>query len=166
MIERDRDRGYVLGVSRWQRGWRSMDFRERIIESVAKAACEDICRKAIRRLQKLEQAPLMGDDSPLANTWDDICVQVQTEESTIWDVYEQTIRATIAADIQELPWHVQQAIFLQTNQGYKWSNENPNASDVPVCDEDVQEYIIREYILHAADTYSNARIRECLCGSL
>ncbi|MFC1451893.1 hypothetical protein ACFLSJ_00950 [Verrucomicrobiota bacterium] len=139
-----------------------MNCYESITEAVADSACETICGKAIRRLQQMTQALLSGDDTPLASCWDEICVQAQSEESFHWDAYEETIRATIGADIEALPGHVLQAIWLQTDRGRDWAFDNPEAERAPYCLEEIGDHMIREYIMRAADTYSNERIRKFL----
>jgi len=119
---------------------------------------------------------LSGDDSPLENTWDEICVQRQSEDSFCWDVYEQTIRATIRYDIESLPGHEPQAIWLQTDQGIDWTfdfdNEdeeqapivdfdNEDKKQAPIDYDEIEDYLL-QYILQSAESWSNARIREYL----
>ena len=55
-----------------------------IIYTVAKLSASRIARKAIHDLQQMT-VTMSGDDSGLKNTWDEICVQIQQEESFFWD---------------------------------------------------------------------------------
>ncbi len=59
-----------------------------------------ILDKVVSYLQGME-ANLSGDDSPLANVWDEIKDQMQNEESYCWDAYEQTIKSLIDGEIEE-----------------------------------------------------------------
>ncbi|MBS3948993.1 MAG: hypothetical protein KGZ57_11990 [Dethiobacter sp.] len=55
-----------------------MNYKDKIISDIAESACEIIAKKVIRKLQQLKDM-LSGDDTPLKNVWDEICVQVQGE---------------------------------------------------------------------------------------
>jgi len=56
-----------------------------LIRDYAKAAGEKVCEQVITELEKITTT-LSGDDSPLENPWEEICVQVQGEESFFWDL--------------------------------------------------------------------------------
>jgi len=43
-----------------------------------------------------------GDDTPLKNIWDEVCVQVQGEESAMWDTYSETIQSLILGEVAGL----------------------------------------------------------------
>ncbi|MFO8013106.1 MAG: hypothetical protein R6X20_07355 [Phycisphaerae bacterium] len=144
-----------------------MDCRDRIIEDLAESTCGRICRRAIRALQDIDfakqpDAKLSGDDSVLANTWDEICVQVQHEKSFFWEAYEDTMLATIQHDVECLLTHEAQAIWLQTYAGEDWAHEHGNEGEVPVCNEEIEHYVLRNYVLSEADSWSNPRIRKYL----
>ena len=89
-------------------------------------------------------------------------MQVQYERSFAWDAYEETIRATIRHDIESLPLHEAQAIWLQTDQGIDWDGDDEGNRQSPVCDDDIEDYLLREFVLAKAGSWSNARIREYL----
>ena len=89
-------------------------------------------------------------------------MQVQYERSFAWDAYEETIRATIRHDIESLPLHEAQAIWLQTDQGFDWDVDNEGIGQIPVCDDNIEDYLLREFVLAKAGSWSNARIREYL----
>ena len=107
------------------------------------------------------------DDSLLKNFWDEVCVQAQFEESYMWDAYLDTISRFINNEIQKLKQFVLEAIFLQTDAGMDWQleiedelSENENQESIPVCDEDITEYILQNYVLSDAMDYTNKRIRK------
>jgi hypothetical protein len=62
-----------------------------IVREVANQASRRIARKVTAVLQRMKDT-LSGDDSGLETTWDEICVQVQYEESVLWDIYDTTVR--------------------------------------------------------------------------
>jgi len=53
-----------------------------------------------------------GDDSLLRNVWDEVCVQVQGQESALWeDAYVPTIRAVITQRLEKERIATKQAIW-------------------------------------------------------
>ncbi len=131
--------------------------------------CKKICRQVIRDLQAMDfatmpEVKISGDDSVLANTWDEICVQMQSEKFTCWDIYETTIDASLMNLIESLPEYIAQSIWLKTNQGFDWHYDNPDKDEdeAPYSIEDIRDYILNKYILYEAEKYSNKRIRKYL----
>lgn len=53
------------------------------------------------------------------------------------------------------------AIWCQTDKGIDWVVDHDEPPDT-YSSEDIVEYILRQYVLPAAETYSNARIRKYL----
>jgi len=104
-----------------------------------------------------------GDDSCLKNVWDEVCVQVQGQESTVWDAYLDTIRQLISAYLDELDVELKRAIWLQTDAGIDWATnedqEDTREHDIPLPDdtEDITEHILADVLSSAAD-WTNARI--------
>lgn len=141
----------------------AMDYKEKIISQFAERHCERICRATIKALQKITDCNLSGDDSVLKNTWDEICVQMQSEESYAWDAYVQTITATIAFEVERLPRPEQEAIWLRTPQGVDWAidlEDEPAA--VAICLDDITQYILHDFVLSKAGNYHNQRIEKYL----
>lgn len=131
-----------------------------IIYTVAKLSASRIARKAIHDLQQMT-VTMSGDDSGLKNTWDEICVQIQQEESFFWDAYDQTVYSIVDGHISELLEHEREAIWLQTETGIDWSCDEPEARNgYPVVDDDIVQYVTKEYVYPEADRWSNARIRQ------
>ena len=136
-----------------------MGYQENILRQIADRQCNRICRATIRNLQKLTDCKLSGDDTVLKNTWDEICVQMQSEESYAWDAYLETMKPHIAYEVERLPRPEQEAIWLQTSQADDWDAEQEETpTSVPICFDDITEYILHEYVLRKASDYQNKRI--------
>jgi hypothetical protein len=130
-----------------------------IVAAVAKLAAKRIGRKVIADLQHMQHT-LSGDDSELKTTWDEICAQVQYEQSFAWDAYDETVRATVGGYVIDLPTHEREAIWLQTEAGSDWNCEEPESRQTyPVVDDDIVKYITTEHVYVEAGRWSNARIR-------
>jgi hypothetical protein len=148
----------------------------RIVSQLADHASKRACRYVIRQMRSIE-AGLSGDDSGLKDAWDEVCVQVQFEQSFEWEAYEATLCQFIQAHLRTLPEYWREAIWLQTEAGSDWLCERDDAADEPGTSarpspkwndsppvelSDLVEYVCREYVLDAAGRWPNRRIREYL----
>lgn len=130
-----------------------------IVSEVARGAAKRMTRKTIAALQGMKQT-LSGDDSKLENAWDDLCVQIQYEDSFFRSVYDDMVRDLLLAYVAELPRHERSALWLKTDAGIRWECEEANQRDpAPICDDDIARYLAEEYVLYEAGRWSNAKIR-------
>jgi hypothetical protein len=136
-----------------------MDYRDRIIVRIAEQECKRISRKVVLALQKMTDGMQSGDDSGLKNIWDEICVQVQSEQSIMWNLYEDLISDIIAWEVEKLGDVHKQAIWLQTSEGIYWDDDK---KPIPYVDQDITDYIFRSYVLNAAADWKNRRIEAYL----
>lgn len=133
-----------------------MQRQTRIIAEIANRECQRISISVIRRLQKLNGRSLLySEDSGLINTWDEICVEVQSEETYYRRLYLPTIEDFVDTEIDKLASSLQQAIWLQTENGSAWEPEDGDPVNVP---QDIADYVIQEYVLNKAEEWSNRRI--------
>lgn len=140
-----------------------MAYKDKIIEYVAKEACKKILTKVIRILQRMTEGMQSGDDSPLVNIWDEVCVQVQDEEFIVWDLYLDTIKVFIINEVEHLDDEIRQAIWLQTEEGFNWQFDNEQDAKIEraeYCIDDIVEYILNAYILQSAVNWTNKRIEK------
>ncbi|HWX34930.1 MAG TPA: hypothetical protein VNZ53_46845 [Steroidobacteraceae bacterium] len=129
-----------------------------IVSAVAARAARGVGRKTIAALQKRTETT--SGDPLLRTVWDEVCVQVQYEESTLWDAYDETVRSFVAAYVEELPEHEREAIWLQTDQGSDWDCEDPaDREPYPVVNDDIVGYVVHEFVYSEAGRWSNPRIR-------
>ena len=129
-----------------------------IVSAVAEEAAQRITRKVIAVLQDMNDT-LSGDDSELETTWDEICVQVQDEESVFWDVYDEIVRDRVRAHVAELPKFEREAIWLQTDAGIDWACDEPeDRNSYPIADDDIVNYLVPKYLYSQAADWSNPRI--------
>lgn len=131
-----------------------------VVCALAEQVCRRLTRRLIATLQKMNNGLLSGEDSGLKNTWDEICTQIQFEESFSWDVYDETVRGLAASDVEKLLPHEREAIWLQTNAADDWGCEDESRRQAyPVTNEEIVEYLVHEYIYSEAGNWSNQRIR-------
>ena len=142
------------------------DQIDAIVAQVAQQAADRVTRKTIADLRRMTNGLLSGDDSGLKTTWDEICVQVQGEESLYWEVYVETVCAILGVYVAELPTNERNALWLQTQAGFDWKWEDEwkcrdgeDREDIAVSDDDVVRYLFDEHVYPKAENWTNARIR-------
>lgn len=139
-----------------------MNHKDKIISALAEAACEEISRKVIRSLRKMTAGMQSGDDSPLKNIWDEVCVQIQDQESAVWDYYLETVESLVMQELKGLDDATKQAIWLQTYEGSDWSCDNEDGETADFVDDDMAIYIVNNFVLSEAANFTNQRIEKYL----
>ncbi len=122
---------------------------------------QSIVRETIDRLKAMTDCRMSGDDSGLANVWEEVCVQVQGEQSIFWGVYLATIDALLAPAVQAMDPVVRHALWLKTEGGQDWKFDHDDEDDVgpPTFNtDDIIEYL-NERVLTAAGNFENSAIR-------
>ena len=130
---------------------------------------------------------LSGDDSGIRNTWDEVCAQVQGEQSFYWEAYEDTIDSVILSELRKLPEVELCALWLQTDEGTDWQDKtqsqsalgvdrppfpdemvegeltdtDSSPSEIPLCETDIIP-TISQRVYELAEDWSNRRIRAYL----
>ena len=138
---------------------KEMELKDEIIREVAKERCRKISGAVILELQKMKEAMQSGDDTPLRNVWDEICVQVQDEESVMWDAYLDTIQSLIEYRVEKIDLPTKRIIWFQAKDynGYYDSQEEPVFSEDAIV-----KYILNDFLLPAAGNWTNKRIEKYL----
>jgi hypothetical protein len=138
----------------------NFDADTEIRHGVRDAAIKHVCERAKHALMKMPSY-LAGDDGNLKNTWEDLCVQLQFEESTSWDDYQFTISQVIDGALQGCPPHEKLAIWLETPFGLEWrySDEEESGIEPYVDDVELVKFIQRDHLYPMAHNWSNPRIR-------
>lgn len=138
-----------------------MDYRDCIIKDIAARECKRISQITILALQKMTDGMQSGEDSPLQNIWEEICVQVQSEESVMWWAYKDVVEGIIQCEVDLLDTPTKKAIWLQTEGYENWDEEDDDES-VPWLAEDIVKYILYAFVLSTAEDWHNDRIERYL----
>lgn len=141
-----------------------------LIRQYANVVADKVCDGVIEDLKQITTT-LSGDDSGLRNTWEEICVQVQGEESFFWDAYQTVMHDAILGALMTVEQRDLASLWLQSEEGWSWSwdmeNEDPaigndaakaEATEIPFDQEEIAKYIIQEHLMVRAENYSNQRI--------
>ena len=146
-----------------------MRIEQHIVAAWARQLSKKIIKGAIADLKKLNgSAMLSGEGSGLKNIWDEICVQMQSEESFFWSAYLVTIDDFLRHRVAQLQPDQLLALWAVTNEGwdyiYDHHAESINRDQIPVCVDDVIRNLQGELLSVATDT-SNKRIDQYLIRS-
>jgi hypothetical protein len=138
-----------------------MTPESRLISAFARKSTERFSRRVVRELQQIKDL-LSGDDSGLENVWDEICVQIQGQESFFWSAYDETVRAVVVAMLDKVPITELQVVWFQTDAGEEWLEDSDRRNpETPWNRDDVVEYIVAA-VYDLAANWSNRRIRAYL----
>ncbi|MGR3174545.1 MAG: hypothetical protein ACUZ8N_08115 [Candidatus Scalindua sp.] len=157
-----------------------MDISEKITNQLANTISERISRKVELSLKGMKDGLQSSDDSGLENLWDEVCVQLQSEQSIFWDLYNDYVIDLIKPHIEKLEHYEKTVIWLQTDRGSEWEiavsgpyKENDGLYSFPIPPEhevsekdsafcyntdNIAEYIASEYVYEKAGTYRNKKI--------
>jgi hypothetical protein len=142
-----------------------MTPEDHIVSELAEVVCKRIARQTRMALTKLTDCCLSGDDSPLKNIWEEICVQCQDENSYAWSAYEETIRVSVTGFVQRLQRNEIEAIYLQTEDACDMTDEEIEGKQpLGINESSVVDYIIQQHIYSLAGDWSNKRIRKYIYG--
>lgn len=147
-----------------------------LIRQCATVAAENLTTQVIAEL-KSYTATLSGDDSGLKTVWEEICVQVQGEESFYWEAYQETICTSVLGRLETLDYQYLASLWLQTDKGRDWHwNAENDEKDTPLSQrltdtpcvpydlDDIAMYVVSEYVLSFAEYYTNENIKAHLNG--
>lgn len=126
----------------------------------------DIVNKAVNSLQSMPgNCLLSGEDSGLTNTWEEICVQVQGEESFYWETYLDVINDFLASHLEELSQQDRLALWLRTGARRSWRKNGEYDKEVDneplVAIYEICDYL-RSALMSIAEDFENAAINRYL----
>ena len=118
------------------------NVHQQLTRQIATDCGRRVTARVMKQLRNL-RAHLSGDDSGLANAWEEFCVQVQGEESYFWDAYVVTVKDVIRGALTTVRPLEVTAMWLQTRQGYDWlaANEGLGGDPPAAMDPDVVEWV-------------------------
>jgi hypothetical protein len=127
----------------------------RVVAKLAEEVAQRLAKAVKSDLDELEGG-LSGDDSGLETVWEELCVQVQGEESFAWDEYENIAFDAIEKHVENLMDHESAAIWYQTDEGTEWMFDE---EDDRAPDPDTKDAVV-EYVLRAVYTLAGSEDRK------
>ena len=124
-----------------------------------------LVRQIARELRSIK-CTLSGDDSPLRNAWDELCVQQQMGDAFETGPCRHTLAAILAGVIDRIDERGMRVLWILTPNGSDWyydvtHGHEPEAyADIPDPDEIAE--MLNDRVLGFASDYTNRRIRAYL----
>ena len=143
-----------------------MRIEQHIVAAWARQLSDKLIKDSIEALVQMDGHELLsGEDSGLNNVWEEICVQVQQEESIYWDVYVETMEYLLADSPDLLDQDARMALWVVTDEGSDYVDahhaDDDGVGDVPVLEDEIVSEL-KDKLLSAAANYSNSRITRFL----
>ena len=130
-----------------------------IVARLADRSGATVVRRAIRALQQRDNGETHAHWPHLRTLWDEICIQVQGEESDLWSAYLEEVDTYLLDEINWLPRIEKEAMWMQTSEGTDWEfDEDRQSNGPPVFDQDILSFV-RPNLLGKAADWSNPAIR-------
>jgi hypothetical protein len=135
---------------------------QRLLVELGERVVERLSKRCIRQLQTMP-ATLSGPDSGLRTTWDEVCVQVQDQESACYSAYEDTIESMASLAVDGLSPVDLKLAWLVTDEGDSWlrSDEEQRLEPFAPAPNEVTQAVMAA-VLEAAAAWSNPRIEQHL----
>lgn len=144
-----------------------MRIEQHIVSAWAEQLAGKLIQEAIEALQKMDSAEMLSGDSGLKNVWEEICVQVQGEQSFYWDTYVETMGGLLEGYAELLNPDARMALWAVTDQGWDYIADHhadvQGAPQVPV-EMDAIVDMLKDKVLAAAADFSNQRVERFLAG--
>jgi len=131
----------------------------KLLSNLSSYHVSKIADSVIKDLMELKKDLLLsGGDSGLKNTWEEICVQVQGEQSFYWDSYEETINNFIEKALDEQPEVVRKLIMYVASI----DSEPEGTEDEPVYSWEAAIDCINDEIMMNAGSFENRNVTRYL----
>lgn len=136
-------------------------IEQHIVTAWAKRLAAEVVRSVIGELQTMEA--MLSGDSGLANVWEEVCAQVQGEESCEWAAYEDVVDDLLHACIRSLDRDAQLALWAVTNEGWDYIYDHHADQDgvegLPLDTGDIVTNLASDVLSKAADYESPSLYR-------
>lgn len=143
-----------------------MRIEQHIVAAWAKQLSDKFIKDSIAALEQMDSNEMLsGEDSGLKNVWEEICVQVQDEQSFFWDTYVETMEGLLAGCVELLDRDARLALWAVTEEGwdyiYDHHADDEGVEDVPLVEDEIVAKL-KDELLSVAASYSNQRITKFL----
>jgi hypothetical protein len=138
-----------------------MRIEQFVVAHFAEQLANQTVERVIQTFHNTRDGMTSGDESGLQSFWEEICVQVQAEESAYFESQMSLIEYGIETQLKRLHRTELMALWLETIEGSMWLDENLHEHDaneiLPVCLDDIVIEIL-EVVLNRATNFESASI--------
>lgn len=142
-----------------------MRIEQRVVATWVSQLSDKLVKDAIRSLKEMDSQEMLSGDSGLKNVWEEVCVQVQDEQSFFWEAYEETIEGLLTGCVEALDNTARLALWATTDTGRDHIDDHQaddeGALDIPM---DVHEIVamLKDNLLSAAANHESPSISRFL----
>lgn len=130
------------------------------IQSIADATADTLIKRLIRTMQR--SVPGLLADQGAKNLWDELCAQVQNDDSPFSELYSEHVLKLLEKLAADLPESERLAVWLVTYQGECFLDQAHEKikvpAEVPVNNNEIANHLLQD-VLNEATNYENSRIR-------
>lgn len=113
-----------------------MRIEQHLAAAWASQLSETLIKDAIQSLEEMDSQEMLSGESGLKNVWEEVCVQVQDEQSFFWETYVETMEGLLAGFVELLDANARLALWTLTESGRDYIDEHQAddgaALDIPV----------------------------------
>lgn len=129
-----------------------------IVQDLGESVFERVKKAVIQTLDSMEGG-LSGEDSGLSSLWEELCVQLQHEQSIFWDMYERTVCETVEGEVAQLPPFEREALWLLTDEGQSWEcDDEENRATYPIFISDIVQHMVENGIYEEAQSSTSPNV--------
>ncbi len=133
-----------------------------IVQDLGESVFERVKKEVIRTLDAMEGG-LSGEDSGLSSLWEELCVQLQHEQSIFWDVYDETVHEAVQFEVAQLASFEREALWLLTDEYFDWECEDEDERDTyPVFIPDIVRHMVESGVYEEARSSTNPNVLKYL----
>lgn len=145
-----------------------MRIEQFVVAHFAEQLANQTVERVIQTLHNTKDGMTSGDESGLQSFWEEICVQVQAEESAYFESQMSLIEYGIKTQLKRLHRTELMALWLETIEGAMWLDENLQAHDandiLPICLDDIVLGIL-DAVLNRATNFESDNVYRFLHGT-
>lgn len=142
-----------------------MRIEQHLVAAWASQLSDKLIKDAIQSLEAMDSQEMLSGDSGLKNVWEEICVQVQDEQSFFWETYVETIESLLAGYVEMLDANARLALWTLTESGQDYiddcQTDDEAGLDIPV-DADEIVSMLKDGLLSAAANHESRSISRFL----
>lgn len=142
-----------------------MRIEQRLVAAWASQLSDKLIKDAIQSLEEMDSQEMLSGDSGLKNVWEEICVQVQDEQSFFWETYVETFEGLLAGYVEMLDANARLALWTLTETGRDYIDDHQDDDeaglDIPV-DADEIVAMLSDGLLSAAANHDSPSISRFL----
>jgi hypothetical protein len=101
-----------------------MRIEKHLVAAWSSQLSDKLIKDVIQSLEAMDSQEMLSGDSGLKNVWEEICVQVQDEQSFFWETYMETIEGLLTGYVDMLDANARLALWTLTESGLNYIDDH------------------------------------------